>query len=148
MKKLSVIILASILAFSLMSCSDDDSNEEQEFPTTGVVWKLDTIEFEDNDGNTSNIETSCEIQSTLTFKGDGSFTRSLYVVMENDCVQYDQSGTWTENDNRELNLVYTEGANIIDAQKVQITSTGLEELVSVSNVEVGTIEVTRYIYKF
>ena len=145
MRKLSVIILASILSFATISCGDDEGGGE--LPSTSGIWILDSMEFQDNDGNETFIETDCEIQSTITFREDGTFSRSLYVLDEGNCVQYDQSGTWSENDNRELTLNYTQGENIQDPNRFQVTDNGLEESIVFIDQDAETIESILYTYK-
>lgn len=145
MKKLSILILASILTFATTSCDDE---KEEEFPTTGVVWELDNIEVTLN-GNLQGVTASeCDLRSTFELAEGGTFTKKFYAENDTECVLYLQKGTFTENDDRELTLTYTEGENIQEAVTLQVTRIGLEERVSVSDQMNATIEVTRYTYKF
>ena len=148
MKKLSVLILATIFLFAATSCSkDDETKKEEAFPTTGVVWKLNSLEVTFN-GDVQNATASeCQLRSTFEF-ANGTFTKKYYDDKETECMLYDQKGTYTENNDRELTLTYTEGENIQNAATIQVTRAGLEERISVSDQINGTVEVTRYIYKF
>lgn len=143
--------MVSILVFAIIGCKgdDDDSKKEEEFPTTGVVWKLKKIAV-DTDGVDQNyVATECELQSTIEFKADMTFSRKLNLNSnEGECLSFIQAGSYTEDESRVLTLIYTEGENIRDSQRFQITSQGLEESVVQGDVMTGTITGTTYTYNF
>ncbi len=156
MKKLSVLILATIFIFATTSCSDDDNEtkKEEAFPTTGVVWKLQTVDvtlftIEPSSEEDQNYEaTECELRSTFQFFDDKTFTKKVYAENDTECVLDEQKGTWVDNDDREFTLTYTTGENTRQPTTLQITRIGLEERFTVSDQINGTIEETRYTYKF
>ncbi len=151
MKKLSVLILATIFIFATTSCSNDDNEtkKEEEFPTTGVVWKLQTVVVETNGENQNYVATDCELESTVEFKADKTFSRKLNINADGgECSSFIQSGTYTEDESRVFTLTYTEGENVRDSETIRISSRGLEELVVDGDAATGEITGTLYTYKF
>lgn len=85
MKKLLYLFIASTLLFSCTTNDDDDSSD----PIIGI-WQL-TSETE----NGTDITTSCERKSTVTFLENGTFNSTSFYDDGNGCMsESDGAANW------------------------------------------------------
>lgn len=95
MKKLSVIILASIIALSFTSCSSDDE-KAAEASLTAKPWKLSKLEINLVD-QTSTLD-KCDLMDTYNFTDDGKFSFTGHELeSSSNCSSTVVTGTWVED---------------------------------------------------
>ncbi|EZH74008.1 hypothetical protein ATO12_14110 [Aquimarina atlantica] len=110
-----------IIGIVMISCNNDDDNKENEnlSSTSVLVGKWGQTSFRQN-GELMNI-TDCEKRSTIEFTSD-SYTEIGYAPVNTDCqIDFEITGTWTEEgDKLTLNYVF-EGKTTIDIAMFTIT---------------------------
>lgn len=95
MKKLSVIILASILAFVTLNCSKDDGENEKNAVLTGGIWQLTSFTI---DGGEKPLSTCARLE-TFQFMDDGTFSQKIYSSnsAEDGCeLETERTGKWVK----------------------------------------------------
>lgn len=105
MKKLSVILLASILSFSLSSCSDDEDEDVAQISLTGGVWKIVDFSIE---GERQELD-ECEQLETFEFNEDNTFVQQQFTLNEEtgECeADPALTGTWEVSPSDVGNLNY------------------------------------------
>ncbi|WP_378187309.1 lipocalin family protein [Aquimarina sp. W85] len=152
MKKLSVIILVSILSFSLMSCSDDDSNEEPNNSITDGEWKLVGLILNGNDVTSSQLN-ECNLRNTYLFREDNTFIFTSHNEEQNSdsCTSDTESGVWRDvtKDADPALIAAFDGKDIEDDEErlnFRIVDGVLRETVYERNSD-GTRETFFYLYE-
>ncbi|WP_082995040.1 lipocalin family protein [Aquimarina megaterium] len=109
-----------IMGIVMISCNNDDDKENENPSLASVlVGKWGQTSFRQN-GELMNI-TDCEKRSTIEFTST-SYTEIGYAPVNTDCqVDFEITGTWTEEgDKLTLNYVF-EGETTIDITTFMIT---------------------------
>ncbi|MEO9571525.1 MAG: lipocalin family protein [Polaribacter sp.] len=121
MKKLLYLFIASTILFSCTTNDDDDSSD----PIIGI-WQLSS-ETE----NGTDISTSCERKSTITFLENGTTTQIYSYEDGNNCSTESDSATWENLGNSNYKLYYGDG----DGETSKITFSQNNTVFSVTNTD-------------
>ena len=152
MKKLSVLILTSILLFSSLSCGDDDGGDV-EATLTGGKWQLVRLSFNGEDVTATDLD-ACDLLDTYEFREDNTFVfvGNSAVDGTEACDSQTSSGIWREDTSVPNSLRFVaafdgEDINVAEEQiNFRIEDKTLREIVQEPNAD-GCCNNFNYFYE-
>ncbi len=112
MKKTLLLLIATLF---LTACSSDDNNRTSSNSIVGK-WKIMEWIFTNSDGTTfSGVANECEQNGRITFLENGTFTRTAFYELQNECLEVDEEvapypwgvvGNWEVINNNTLRLSF------------------------------------------
>lgn len=140
MKKIFFLL---IIAISISSCSDDDSNSETLVNESSIIGKWMVVDKDRPTGEDFPLW-DCEENSYIKFNENGTYLRMKYQLVDNNCIPQNMSDTnmaYTV-DGKTLTMTYDDiafGLTIDPATILELTETKLKMSVNYHDDAQGVV---------